>query len=528
MSPHAMNASPWVKGDPPGAAPPPTTTSTTSRRVGLGLGSADLSNSMAATPPRRQIGPFPTPPSFSDRENRHPRSPPRIRVSASPPSSYSTSSTYPADDSPTDFSPSHLRVNPFPPSFPSSSPRRPSSSSSSASSRLSFLRALLPKRLRPRFVPDTPPLVAPRSPSLMRPHPSTRHGPSAARRVCTPRRALLALMLLALVVALHATGVEHAKEQVQRWRGGQGHHSSAPARRPVAAFVQGAGGGEAGADGEGEQHAAAAVRAQDRPREVVRAPEMEKRPKPHRAAKFDEVPQARPAPPRPKAEEAAAKEEDAPLPFVADDAAAGKSGGDAADRPEEDKQAGLEAVVEQAEKEAARAEFELNEKLEMEKVAVKPKAKRPVKVAHKVDKVVEAIVAVPAEAEAKAQAAVDKAVTAAKKKAAAQKKKDASRYKRLLPTGVPPRRHLYGANFVLSAEDLEAQTEVEDPELTNAMVKVPTAKQLKKLFEQGKKRYAEDEDDWRAFEWKAPPADASLQRLVDKLSPVRACPLRSL
>lgn len=335
-------------------------------------------------------------------------------------------------------------------------------------------------------------------------------------------------MLLALVVALHATGVEHAKEQVQRWRGGQGHHASAPARRPVAAFVQGAGGGEAGADGDSEQHAAAAVKAQDRPREVVRAPEMEKWPKPHRAAKVDEVPQARPAPPRPKAEEAAAKEEDAPLPFVADDAAAGKSGGDAADRPEEDEQAGLEAVVEQAEKEAARAEFELNEKLEMEKVAVKPKAKRPVKVAHKVDKVVEAIVAVPAEAEAKAQAAVDKAVTAAKKKAAAQKKKDASRYKRLLPTGVPPRRHLYGANFVLSAEDLEAQTEVEDPELTNAMVKVPTAKQLKKLFEQGKKRYAEDEDDWRAFEWKAPPADASLQRLVDKLSPVRACPLRSL
>jgi len=517
MSSHAMNTSPWVKLDAAGPS-----SSSSPRRVGLGLGSTDLSNSMSAPHPRQGgavLGVFPTPSSFGERENRqqHPRSPPRIRVSASSPSHHHTAaaaaaqSGYSSDESSADLSPSLLRVKAFPQSFSAGASSTSSSSRRAPSSRPSFLASLVPKRFRPRSIPDSPPLEVPRSPSLLRPHPSTRHGPSS-RRACTPRRALVVLMLAALVVALHATGVEH----VERWRA-RGSAALGGERAAVAFAAQ----GEAQAPPRG-----AGAGAQERPREAVRAPEMEKRPRPHRAAKVDKQDGQRAGPAHPPAA-VAAPAQDALLPFVAEpagnEAASGPRGGvvDAAERVE-DEQAGLEAVVQQAEKEAARAEVELNEQLEMEKVSIKHKKKpRPMQVHPKGDKVVEAIVAVPAEVEAKAQLAVDKAVAAAKKKAANQKKKDASRYKRLLPTGVPPRRHLYGANFVLSADDLEAQTEVEDPELTNAMVKVPTAKQLAKLFAQGKKHYAEDEDDWRSFVWQAPPADASLQRFVDKLDPVR-------
>ncbi|GAA5845246.1 hypothetical protein JCM9279_004815 [Rhodotorula babjevae] len=514
-----MNASPWAKLD--GASSTASGPgSSSSRRVGLGLGSTDLSNAMGPPLPRHGgavLGVFPTPSSFSERENRqqHPRSPPRIRVSASSPSHHAAAaaahSGYSSDESPADLSPSLLRVQAFPQSF-SSSTTSSSSSRRAPSSRPSFLASFVPKRFRPRSAPDSPPLEVPRSPSLLRPHPSTRHGPSS-RRAFTPRRALVVLMLAALVVALHATGVEHAREHVQRWRA-RGSAALGADRLAVAFSAQ----GEASSVEE-QTPPRVGAGAPEPPREVVRAPEMEKRPRPHRAAKVEEQEGQRPGAPAVVAPPA----QDAPLPFVADAAgseapSAPRGGVDAAERPE-DEQAGLEAVVQQAEKEAARAEVELNEQLEMEKVSVKHKKPRPMQVHPKADKVVEAIVAVPAEAEAKAQAAVDKAVTAAKKKAADRKKKDASRYKRLLPTGVPPRRHLYGANFVLSADDLEAQTEVEDPELTNAMVKVPTAKQLAKLFAQGKKRYVEDEEDWRSFVWQAPPADASLQRFVDKLDP---------
>ncbi|GAA5865484.1 hypothetical protein JCM1840_001413 [Sporobolomyces johnsonii] len=96
------------------------------------------------------------------------------------------------------------------------------------------------------------------------------------------------------------------------------------------------------------------------------------------------------------------------------------------------------------------------------------------------------------------------------------KKKDPSRYKRLLPLGAPSRRYLYGANFIQSAED--GHTEVDDPELTNRKVKVPSKKQLQLLFQENKARYDEEADGWRTFEWEAPPVHPSLEKLVDMLS----------
>ncbi|BGP43573.1 hypothetical protein JCM10449v2_007614 [Rhodotorula kratochvilovae] len=500
-----MGAPPWVKIDGANAA---AGASSPARPVGLGLGSADLSNTMRASgrSDAATFGVFPST-SFGERENRQPRSPPRIRTSSLAHVIQTTLSPGTSSNgSPTKLSPSSLRVDPLPHPFTTPSPR--------LSPLHALLRAVVPSRLLPRSIsaPSSPPVPYPKSPSLMRPHPSTRHGPptTSSRRVCTPRRALLALMLAALLIVLYAT--RGASERVRAPEESPSLVERVGRKSPVnfGAVLEDVRGGRA--------------EARPPPREKVRAPAplaKEHRPEPHRAAaaRVEEVPRAAEEPSRAKmAKGEPEKEEDAPLPFVAE--TAGKDAPASSGEVVEDEQAGLDAVVEQAQKEAARAEAELDEKLEMEKVVVvKEKKAAPAKAKPKAGKPVEAIAAVPAEAAAKADAAVAKAVAVAKKKARDPKKKDASRYKRLLPLGVPPRRYLYGANFVLSVEDGEAQSEVEDPELTNQMVKVPSAKQLKKLFDQGKKRYAEDEDDWRAFEWKAPPADASLQRFVDKLKP---------
>lgn len=127
------------------------------------------------------------------------------------------------------------------------------------------------------------------------------------------------------------------------------------------------------------------------------------------------------------------------------------------------------------------------------------------------------------EAKAKAQRVVDHAVEmAAKKRKARKKQKDASKYKRLLPLGAPPRRYRYGANFVIAADDTEAQTTVKDPERTNGVIRVPSQKQLERIHEIGRKRYLEEEADWRTFEWQAPPPHSSLVRFADKLTPVSA------
>ncbi|GAA6060365.1 hypothetical protein JCM10212_004549 [Sporobolomyces blumeae] len=105
---------------------------------------------------------------------------------------------------------------------------------------------------------------------------------------------------------------------------------------------------------------------------------------------------------------------------------------------------------------------------------------------------------------------------------APKRKKDPSRYKRLLPLNAPSRRYLYGANFVASASDADRddegdQTVVDDPEYTNKKVKVPSKKTLARLFKENKRTYEEEEEGWRNFEWTAPAADPSLDKLVSKL-----------
>lgn len=128
------------------------------------------------------------------------------------------------------------------------------------------------------------------------------------------------------------------------------------------------------------------------------------------------------------------------------------------------------------------------------------------------------------QAKARAQRVVDHAVEmAAKKRKAKKKQKDASKYKRLLPLGAPPRRYRYGANFVIAEDDTEAQITVKDPERTNGVIRVPSQKQLERIHEIGRKRYLAEEADWRAYEWQAPPPHSSLIRFADKLTSVSMC-----
>ncbi|GAA5951540.1 hypothetical protein JCM3765_005964 [Sporobolomyces pararoseus] len=125
----------------------------------------------------------------------------------------------------------------------------------------------------------------------------------------------------------------------------------------------------------------------------------------------------------------------------------------------------------------------------------------------------------------KNNAAAEKEVSATTKP-----KKDPSRYKRLLPLKAPSRRYLYGANFIPSSSDtsktkaidgsvVAVEVEVEDPEYTNKKVKVPSKKTLERLFKENKKTYENEEQSWREFEWKAPEADQSLRKFIEKLSP---------
>ncbi|GAA6004518.1 uncharacterized protein JCM10292_005652 [Rhodotorula paludigena] len=519
----------------------------------------------------------------SERENRPPA---RIRtnsLSTVIPTSLSGAS------SPTK-SPQHLRPDPLP------LPKRDDyfhapAATTPPSLTQSLLLRVVPHRYLPNSVLDAQPLQYPRSPSLMRPHPATRHGPGAGTRWLTlsPRRAIILSLVCAFALAMFAT--RSHDERLERWNewrterldalkqmgsiealkaAAMSRFSSsaedADSASPIdyGAVLEDMRDGEALKHGEaGSRHAAAAAHAaaarEQKPApaaEVIEdaGPEeqvIEDEPaaqvvRPHFAQavahkpvqepeqrKEDPLGVEEPKPAQPKLypveqvqKNPAPEEKEAPLPFVADPAdAKDESALDAPDAPE-DEQAGLDAVVQQAAKDDEREAKELAEKLEAEKLereqekaATRPEqpaapAVQEVKV--KKPKVMEKVVATSPEAEAKAQAAVEKAVAQAKKKVASAKQKDASRYKHLLPLGVTPRRYLYGANFVLAADD---HTEVDDPELTNLKVKVPSKKKLAKMHADGKKRFFEEEPEWRAYQWPAPPADPSLQRLLDKLKP---------
>ncbi|BGP35475.1 hypothetical protein JCM10296v2_007313 [Rhodotorula toruloides] len=558
----ASDPLPWVQDE--------VASSSSRNPVGLGLGSEDVSNTMRSTglgisaPGGRRgsgISAIVDLDPQTDRENVP--LPSAFLSTAYPPTTTTTT------DSPTK-SPMHLRVD----SPSHRSPSRPSSaqytSASSPSRALSSLiSSFLPSRRRaPSITDDLSTLQYPRSPSLLRPPPTVRH--SAGRHTCfSPRRIILILCAVSLLAVLYASTVEEQRRR-EKWEafmakissskisaaesngqrvvnygdmldalrsGGNGHASHHPAGwgaakeavvpKPVTAGLV-----EAPAVQVDEQDSVEEEDLGGSAAEPVRLIEVEKvdlreeeegdeaderRPKPHLAVKVD------------KEDDNLAKEDDKPkpakedLPFLTDKSAPSSSD-DSAEPDAEDEQAGLAAVVKQAEQEDAKQEVEeeavtesIEHVIEEEQEASPPaRPKDKAKGESKAPPVrVEKVVAVPLEAEVKAKKAVEKALSNAAKKAR-KKKKDASRYKRLLPLGAPPRRYLYGANFVIAADEVDAST-VATNELTNEQIKIPSKKQLKKMFDNGKKRYLEEADDWRSYEWKAPPAHASLQRFVDRL-----------
>ncbi|GAA5988756.1 hypothetical protein JCM5350_002927 [Sporobolomyces pararoseus] len=179
-------------------------------------------------------------------------------------------------------------------------------------------------------------------------------------------------------------------------------------------------------------------------------------------------------------------------------------------KEEEEEQAVLNAVVEEAKK-VQQAEEEEEE----EEVVIVPAAAAAKETIQKVVK--------PKNPVAEKEVSTSTTMTT-------KPKKDPSRYKRLLPLKAPSRRYLYGANFVPSSSDastvkaidgavVPAEVEVEDPEYTNKKVKVPSKKTLERLFKENKKVYEQEEQSWRQFEWKAPEVDQSLKRFIAKLSP---------
>ncbi|GAA6013116.1 hypothetical protein JCM10207_006177 [Rhodosporidiobolus poonsookiae] len=400
----------------------------------------------------------------SQRENLRPSSPPLIRTTSLPHlatvlGSSSTSST------------SASSVHPFrsPPKVrPAHSHLRLDNSPTSPSRRLPvpspllhrLLRFALPTSLLPTSIAYPPAAFEyPKSPSLTRDPPTVRH---ARRPRFLPRRhGVVALVVVLCIILLAVRGPDAAFDDVGRW---VSEREEAAQRR-------------------WREHGAQKARESPRVTEAEKAMTMERvdyaqmlealrggdshPPAKEEKVAVEQPPAAPPAPP------AVAEPTDAPV-------------DDDHDHSDADEQAAMASIVAEAKEEHKVVEQEVEEKLAMAK-KVKPADPDP-------------------DAGAAAQALV-------------AKKKDPSRYKRLLPLGVPSRRYLYGANFILSAAEKDEHTEVDDPELSNHKVKVPSKKKLQRLFEQGQKRYREDEDDWRAFQWRAPEPHESLKRMVAALTP---------
>ncbi|GAA5892813.1 hypothetical protein JCM6882_000586 [Rhodosporidiobolus microsporus] len=436
----------------------------------VGLGVSDVSNTVwsQAGPSQQHYQP-PLP--RDGVENRSPTSPPLIRTSSLPsilpipiPTGPSSSSNR-TRTSPVK-SHSHLRID----ASPTSALRR----LSPPTSRLGqLLLATIPHRFLPTSLTDPPPFPYPKSPSLTRDPPTKRHG---RRRAClaTPRRfAILALIGVLLLVWYAARGPEERLERLGKW-----------------------------VDEASQRSWQAMGRERLVPVELPHAPPRQEVQQVREEAKVDyaemleklrgadgrfeqvEVQQPEAAEPAPVALPVQPEKEEV--------------GGEDQVAKEEEEEADLSAIVKQAAHEAAVKEAEIQEKLAMAKV-VKP-ATKP-------------------DADSVSDVAAVAAIEAEARKALDPKKKDPSRYKRLLPLSAPSRRYLYGANFVLSPLDDREHTVVDDPELTGGKVKVPSKGKLKRLFNEGKRKYEEEEEGWRSFEWKAPKPHQSLRKFLQKLDP---------
>ncbi|GAA5964927.1 hypothetical protein JCM21900_000022 [Sporobolomyces salmonicolor] len=381
---------------------PPSSASAVPPRLAAGDANPRVTRSSSAAPPFLRANSLPT---------IYP-----IPVPSSPPiPSYSTKS------------PTGLRVNSSPASPPSQHRLEPSS-------RLrALLTAVVPHALLPASLAEPRPFQYPKSPSLLRPHPQTRHG---RRSVWLARRFLVVLIVLVLLASWWTLIPSDAG-----WEGG-----------PWSSWRTGE-----------------LVRAEQRAWGRIASANTDY------AMMLERL-------------RGGAKEEPAP-PLVVEATTTVAVSEEVAETVErEEEQAVLNAVVEQAVKEQEQAVKEQKQKAVVEQLQAKETMAKVVREKKKPS----------------VEAAPD------------PKKKDPSRYKRLLPLGVPSRRYLYGANFIQSAED--GHTEVDDPEFTNHKVKVPSKKQLQRIFEENKARYEEEGEGWRTFEWEAPPAHPSLEKLVDKLS----------
>lgn len=211
-----------------------------------------------------------------------------------------------------------------------------------------------------------------------------------------------------------------------------------------------------------------------------------------------------------------------------------------ADGVEEDEQAVLDAVVEEAKK--AQSEEEEEEEAEAETTGPGSigREQDTLQDAGDVDRARVTVVVKDDKLAAAATAAVGASSSSPPPpppplKAKAKPKKDPSRYKRLLPLKGPPRRYLYGANFIPSSSTVAldrtkggvVEVEVEDADdgdvdaySNKKKVKVPSRKTLERLFRENKEQYELDAPKWRQFEWTAPKPDHSLVEFVRRLTPV--------
>ncbi|GAA5972821.1 hypothetical protein JCM11641_003958 [Rhodosporidiobolus odoratus] len=328
-------------------------------------------------------------------------------------------------------------------------------------------RATLPRRFLSAECADADdrrPFEYPKSPSLLRDPPTKRHGRRLSILPTSPRKGAILFLALVLSVLWYVTaGEERRLLRLRSWRAQEAEEGQRGWRAAPGAPAVGAPEGAVHIDYWGKVDYGVML-------DGLRGKDVMVK------------------------EKEGAKGEKPPVPLRADVVVP----------PKEQEAADLTSIVSVASLELAQKEQEAKDNLAMARI-VKPAA--------------------PGTDNLEAKAAKAAVAAAAAKALDPKKKKDPSRYKRLMPLGAPSRRYLYGANFVLSPaeaaadKDGDATEEVDDPELTNVKVKVPSQKKLQKMFAAGKKQYEEGMEGWRSFEWHAPAAHSSLERFVSKLEP---------